>query len=183
MGQNKLLLDIKGKTVIRRVVQEAQRAEIDNLIVVLGHDSQTVKRELNGIRCKTILNEDYEKGQSSSVIAGLKQVPENTDAVLILPADVAAITAELINKVVDSYRRTSKAIVVQSYQKRAGHPILLRRALFPEILTITEAGRGLKEITTKYLPETFFVEVDTPAVLWDIDVPDDMSRVASLVKS
>ena len=183
MGQNKLLLNIKGKTMIRRVVEEARKAEIDYLIVVLGHDFEMVERELRGIQCKTVLNEDYEKGQSFSVICGLKHVPESTDAVLILPGDVAAITTELINRVVAGYRRTSKPIVVLSYQKRGGHPILLRKVLFPEILSITEAGRGLKEITNKHLSETFFVEVDTPAVLWDIDVPADVSRVANLIKS
>lgn len=182
MGENKLLLKIEGKSVIRRVVEAARGAEIDQLVVVLGHNFKMIEQELFGIEYVKTLNEGYEKGQSSSVIAGLNRVSKDADAVLILPGDVAAITSELINKVVDGYRHTSKAIVMPSYKKRGGHPILLRKMLFPEMRSITETGKGLKEITRGHLSDTFFVEVDTPAVLWDIDTREDISRVTGLIE-
>ena len=61
-------------------------------------------------------------------------------------------------------------IVIPSYGMRAGHPILLPRWLWPEILDCTGT---LRDAMTAQRNRTHFLVVDTPTILADLDTPED----------
>jgi molybdenum cofactor cytidylyltransferase len=103
MKENKLLLRVNSETLIQRVVRTAKKSSVDDLIVVLGHEAAKIKEQLANIDCKLVTNENYTKGQSESVKVGLAAVSSYSEAMMILPADVALIDAESINKVVEEY--------------------------------------------------------------------------------
>lgn len=176
-GENKMLYPIDGEPMVRRVVKTALSSSVDEVIVVVGFEAEKVKEALKGLSCKVVENPDYATGgQSSSVKCGVKHIDENTDAVMILPGDVAFIDAKVIDKVVDEYRSKRAKIVVAAYKGRAGHPILFDRSLIPEILAIDEAGYGLKAVVNKHKAEVLYVEANTPNVLLDIDRKADLRK-------
>lgn len=134
---------------------------------------------LADLRCKLIVNREFENGQSSSVKAGLKEIDQETRAVLILPGDMAKIDSPSINKVVDSYNINGGTIIVAAHNRKHGHPILLDRKLFGDIARVTEETYGLKSIVKKHEDEVRLVEVDTDNVLRDIDTSDDLEHLTS----
>jgi molybdenum cofactor cytidylyltransferase len=176
MKENKLLLSLNGETLIEHVVKTATRSIVDDVIVVLGYEAQKVKERLARLGSRLVINKNYEKGQSESVKAGLKAVSPGTKAVMILPADVALIEAESINKVANEYRRSKSPIIIASHQQQSGHPILIDRALFPEVLAVNEETLGLKAVIDRHRPEITYVEVDTENVLIDIDTQEEFNK-------
>ena len=178
-GHNKLLEEIQGKPMIRRVVEAALDSKVDETIVVLGWDESRLREVLADLSCRLIVNREFDRGQSSSLKAGLDEVDPETKAVLVLPGDIAKIDFLSIDRVVNSYAADGGTILVAAHNGRHGHPILIDRKLFKEIAQITEETHGLKSLVKKYKNEIRLVEVDSDVVLRDVDTLEDL-RLASL---
>ena len=176
-GKNKLLTKIQGTPMIRRVVQATLESKVDEVIVVLGYEANSVQKVLTDLPCRLIVNKNYEKGQSSSVKIGLGEISPMTRAVLILPGDVAMIDFRSINLVIDEYEREKHSIVIAAHNGQSGHPILFDKQLFPEIERINEQTFGLKAVVQKHEGEIYLVESGSPNTLKDIDTPEDLKSL------
>ena len=176
-GRNKLLANIEGVPMIRRVVQAALSAKVDEVIVVLGWEEEKIRSAIAGLDCKIVVNRNFEEGQSSSVRVGLTGVNPSSRAVLILPGDVAKIETGSINKVVDKYYHEGCPIVIAGHKGRSGHPILLDKRFFPEIQCINEETFGLKAIVKKHQNEICLIEAGFPNVLKDVDTAEDLEQL------
>jgi len=178
LGQNKLLAMVHGEPMIRHVVQAALTSKVDEVIVVLGWEADLVKNALSGLPCRLIVNDDYEKGQSSSLKRGLREVGAQTRAILVLPGDIARIDSRSIDKVIETYNVKGGMVIVAAHQGRHGHPILFDRKLFPEIEQIAEESYGLKSVVKKHESEVRLVETGTENVLRDVDTPQDLRMIS-----
>jgi len=176
MKKNKLLLKIDGETLIEHIMKAAKESSAEEVIVVLGYEAQKIREKLAKLDCKLVVNENYMKGQSGSVKVGLSAVSSNAEAVMILPADVALIDPESINRVVEEYRKSKNRIVIASHQQQSGHPILIDRTLFPEVTKIDEDSFGLKAVINRHRAEIKYVEVGTENVLIDIDTREEFDK-------
>jgi len=173
-GSNKLLFEIGGKKLIERVVGTSLASKVDEVVVVVGFEREKISPILEGYQCRIVFNPEFEKGQSSSVIAGVRSVRNEADAIMILPGDMAYVSVEHINKIIEEYNAVPSSIVVACFEGKMGHPILFDRALFNEILKITEEEFGLKEVVERHRTEIRRVEVGSAEVLLDVDVPEDV---------
>jgi molybdenum cofactor cytidylyltransferase len=176
-GRNKLLAKIGGKPMIRRVVESAVSSMVDEVIVVVGWEANKIMDALTNLPCRCVVNKDFRTGQSSSVKAGLREITDSTEAILVLPGDVALINAHSINMVVKAYKNRKSPIVVAAHSGRSGHPILLSRELFNEIERIDEATFGLKSVVNRHESEVQMVETGSENVLRDVDTPEDLKLV------
>ena len=176
-GRNKLLIKVEGHPMIRGVVEAGLRSKADEVIVILGWEAEKIKKALEDLPCRFVVNKDYEKGQSSSVKAGLKEVGESTQAILVLPGDVAKIDTSSINLVIDEYARLKGSIIVAAHKSRPGHPILFDRELFNEVEQIDEQSFGLKSVVKKHEGTVRFVEAGSSNVLRDVDTPKDVKEL------
>lgn len=176
-GRNKLLVKVEKQSIIRRVVEAGLKSRVDEVIVVLGWEADKIRKALDDLPCRFVLNRDYEKGQSSSVKAGLKEVGETTQAILILPGDVAMIDARSTNLIIDEYARRKSPIIIAAHEGRPGHPILLDKELFKEVELIDEQSFGLKAVIKKHEREMRLIEVGSPNVLQDVDTPEDLKEL------
>jgi len=176
MKENKLLLKVNSETLIQHVVRAAKESSVDELVVVLGHEAAKIKEQLANFDCKLVTNENYVKGQSESVKVGLAAVSRNSEAMMILPADVALVDAASINKVVEEYRKSKSRIVIASHRQQSGHPILIGKTLFPEVAQIGEDTQGLKAVVESHRTEIKYAEVGTDNVLIDIDTREEFNE-------
>ena len=173
-GRNKLLVKVDGKQIIRRLVERALSSKVDEVIVVLGWEAKKIRDTLDDLPCRFAVNKEYRKGQSSSVKAGLREISPGTEAILVLPGDVAMINPRSIDRVMEAYNDGKNAIVVAAHNGRSGHPILLSKKLFKEIEQIDEATFGLKSVVSRHGSEIRMVETGSESVLRDIDTPEDL---------
>ncbi|MEM0216157.1 MAG: nucleotidyltransferase family protein [Candidatus Bathyarchaeia archaeon] len=176
-GRNKLLEKIGGISIIERVVKSAVSSKADEVVVVLGYESEKIRAVLKNFNCKFVFNENFREGQSSSVKAGVRSVMGYADAVMILPGDLALITPASINKVIEEYEKSGAPVVVASYRGFLGHPILFDKSLFNEIMKISEEKEGLKAIVNQYRDLIKRAEVNSDEVLIDIDYEEDILKI------
>ena len=175
-GRNKLFETFGSATLIECIVSEALKSKAQRVIVVGGHDFERLWKTLEKFDCDIVYNEDFAKGQSYSVRKGVSAVDELSDALMILPGDVALMNHEIIDSVINGFANTHAAIVSAGYRGRPGHPILFERKLFSELKEIDEATRGLKKVVSNHLKEAVIIET-SQASLFDIDTQNDLQRL------
>ncbi len=178
-GKNKLLTNVDRKPMIRKVVETALNSKADEVIVVLGWQADRLREVLQDLPCRLTTNKNFERGQSSSVKAGLKEVSNATRAILILPGDIAKIDARSINLVINDYTREPKPIIIAAHDKKPGHPILISRELFGEVRQIKEQTFGLKSVVDNHKDKVRLLETGSHYVLLDVDTPEDLKLVES----
>jgi len=180
-GRNKLLEKINDKTIVRKVVEESLMSKADRVFVVIGFEADKIIDELRDLKVTFIYNVNYEEGMSSSVKAGVLAAKSyNAKAVAILPADNLLITYNVIDKVIEKFKKTNAKIVVPSYEGKRGHPILLNMEIYHDIMSISEETQGLKYVLRKYKDEVVEVPVDSPEIYIDIDTPEDLEKLKDL---
>ena len=172
MGQPKMLLKWGATTVINKVIATFQEAGVDDILVVLGGAREQVEQAI-GASASTVFNAFYAQGEMlSSVQAGLVGMKPETDAVLIGLGDQPQVEAGTVRLVMESYQRTGAAIVVPSYRMHRGHPWLVARTHWNVILQM-HAPDSPREFLNRQSPEICYVDVDSPAILQDLDTPED----------
>jgi molybdenum cofactor cytidylyltransferase len=175
MGTNKLLLRLGGESVVRRAVRRALEAGLDPVLVVLGHDAETVLAELAGLAVRPVPNPEYALGKSASVRAGIRAVPPEVVAAVVMLADMPLVTAGMIAELAERHRRGSAPLVVSRYGDVLAPPMLYGRALFGELAAMAGDGCG-KEVVRRHRPEADVVPWPA-AALADLDVPADYDRI------
>ncbi len=180
MGSQKLLLPFGRTTVMGHVVDELLRSDLDAVYVVVGHEGNRISEELSRRSVTLVTNPDYRLGMLSSVRCGLWALPQQCDKALVVLGDQPAITSELANQMIQSFRATDKGILVPLYRGKRGHPILFSIHYRNEIMASFD-DVGLRGLLQAHPDDIFELNVSTPAVLSDIDCPDDYRReLASL---
>jgi len=170
MGRNKLLLSLGGDTVVRRAVQAAIDSGVDRVVVVLGHEADLVRPQLEGLACEVILNPDHLRGVGTSLHAGIRAAAD-ADAVVVLLADMPFVTAGMIRGVVERQRATGARLVLSHYGDVQAPPTLYARALFEEVLAEPDERCG-KRIAKRHADEAV-VAPQPESALRDLDVAED----------
>ncbi len=171
-GSPKQLLPWGETTLLEHVVDVALGSSVDKTIVVLGHRPEEIGGPLHDRPVELVINEEWEGGLSSSVRAGLQALPASYEACLFLLADQPNVTPALIDKLLNSYRRTLAPIVAPTHVGRRGNPVLFARSLFPELLEM-EGDQGGRGVILQHQGKMELVEVDEEDIFLDIDTIDD----------
>lgn len=175
MGNNKLFLELGGKTVLRRAAGTALAAGLDPVLVVVGNERERVEAELKGLPCTPVFNGDYARGINTSLRKGIAAVPEEAAGAVVLLADMPFVSAGMIRELVDRWRASAPPLAVSLYGEVLAPPTLYGRPLFAEIAQLDGEGCG-KRVVKRHRAEA--IELAWPAqALADLDVPDDVARV------
>jgi molybdenum cofactor cytidylyltransferase len=173
MGALKQVLPIDGEPMVARVCRLLLDGGLDDIVVILGHEHQAVGRALRALPVRTLLNPAYRQGEMiSSVRTGLRALSPETLAALIALGDQPFVSVQTIRRLLAAYAEESPLICQPSYRGRPGHPILLQRALWPNVLDATPETT-LRDIIRRHNARRSFVAVDDPGILHDLDRPDD----------
>jgi molybdenum cofactor cytidylyltransferase len=175
MGTQKLLLSFAGQTVIGHVIDQLSAAAIANIFVVVSSDGPAIAQALSGRPVKLVENPEPDSEMLSSVRCGLRALPSDCEAALIAVGDQPAITTSLVRKVVDAYQSSGRGIVVPVAGGKRGHPTILAARYFDEILQGFD-GIGLRGLLLAHSGDMQEVETNDPALLADIDLPEDYLR-------
>ena len=180
MGRNKLLVELGGKSVLRRAVETAAAAGLEPILVVLGHEPERARAELAGLDCATVLNADYARGINTSLRAGIAAVPESAVAAVVMLADMPFVSAAMIRELVERWRAVDAPLAVSIYGEVLAPPMLYARSLFPELRALDGEGCG-KRVVKRHRDAA--LEVAWPAsALTDLDLPEDVDRVRTQIE-
>ncbi len=176
MGQPKMVLPWGKVTIIEKVVTTLREAGIEKIVVITGGAHQEVLKALNGYYVTIIFNPQYHNGEMlNSLQAGLRALPPDVRGALIVLGDQPFIQKETIETVVRAFLETSSQLVIPSFQMRRGHPWLIARQLWQEVLEI-KPPETLRSFLQANHEKITYVVVDTPTIIWDIDTPEDYEK-------
>ena len=175
MGRNKLFFELDGETLLRRVVRRAIDAGLDPAIVVVGHEAERARTELEGLSCTPVDNPDHARGINRSLRTGISHVPEHARAAVVMLADMPFVTSDMVAALVARYRESTAPLVISAYGDVNAPPMLYDRALFPELHQMAGEGCG-RQVVRRHRHEAVAVSWPT-AALQDIDVPEDYERI------
>jgi molybdenum cofactor cytidylyltransferase len=175
MGQPKLLLPFGEQTIIETVVGKVVSSKVDYTLVVLGSERDKVENKIENFPVKVAFNPDYPSGMLSSVLCGLKTLPEETQAVVVVLGDQPSVSKEVIDKIIDAYQETGKGIVLPVYEKERGHPVVIDMKFKDEIERLSP-DIGLRGTVYSHPEDILEVKVESPEILQDIDDEADYKR-------
>jgi len=173
MGQPKMLLSWGEQTVIEHVIITFLKAGIDDILVVTGGVREQVERAIDHYSVRKIHNQDYAAGEMlSSLQCGLRAMPLESQAVLIGLGDQPQILEQSIRSICEAYRESKSPLIVPSFQMRRGHPWLVTRPLWGEILEL-KAPESPRDFLNRHAAEIHYLNMETPSILADMDTPQD----------
>jgi molybdenum cofactor cytidylyltransferase len=176
MGKSKVLLPWDGRPIIRVIVDRLKRMRLDDIVVVTGHLARDVGKALADEPIRLIHNKDYRTGEMlSSLQAGLRELPPEISACLIVLGDQPQIDGKIVGDVLTAYAEGKGTIVAPSYRRRRGHPILIDRMYWQELLNLP-AGGAPRDVINAHAEAIHYINVDTDSVLKDVDTPDDYEQ-------
>ena len=182
MGRCKALLPIAGETVVARITATFRAADVETIStisVVTGHDAEHVEPVARALGVGCVPNPDYARGMYSSVQAGIASLPDDVDACFLLPVDIPLTRAATIAAIADAYAKHPAPITYPRFAGRRGHPPMVARALFAEILAGQGDG-GLRALLATHQAEAADVDVLDEGVVLDMDTPADYEQLAQL---
>jgi molybdenum cofactor cytidylyltransferase len=182
MGRQKLLLPYGGVPVIRHIVNVLESSSLDHIGVVTGKDNVLVKESLSGANVQFTHNDEYEKGMLSSVRKGVELVQGTDSDLMLFLGDQPMIRRNVIDELVAGWSADEKAIHVASYESHRGHPVIIHRSFFEEILKDFD-DEGLRGLLKRYPEKVFEIEMSDKRVLMDMDSPSDYEAALKLFEN
>jgi molybdenum cofactor cytidylyltransferase len=180
MGRPKLVLPWEESTVIGHIIHVLEQVDLDEILVVTGGSSKLVENALSGYQVRTILNPAYREGEMlSSVKVGLNNLGSEIEAALITLGDQPSIQLKVVKLIIKFYRSSGSSLVVPSYEMRRGHPWLVDKKLWSEILKL-DYRFTLRDFLNANQGNINYIGVDTNSILLDIDTPDDYLEYRSV---
>ena len=180
MGRPKATLPLDGgDTFLTRIVRTFLDAGVDDVVVVVGHDADAIVRSfsVSGLPARFALNRQYDRGQLSSLVAGLAVVDRpGVAAVLVTLVDVPLVSAATVRAVIECYRRTRAPVVRPTSGARHGHPLLIARSLF-DALRAADPIAGAKPIVRAHASPAGDLEIDDEGSFTDIDTEEEYRKV------
>ncbi len=184
MGEPKPLLRWGDSTLLRWEIAELMRSQVDDIVIVLGADAEAVRRTLGDDARRVVFNQRWPQGRSGSLARGAAALLEggrrSPDAVVVMNVDQPT-RADIVDRLLDALRRGGAEAVQPSYQGKAGHPVVVRGSLLPELAQATEASLGLRGVLDAH-PALLVEMDDEPVVRLDLDTPDTLEEARRLLE-
>jgi molybdenum cofactor cytidylyltransferase len=176
LGRPKQLLPLGGVPLLTHALRNAAASTLDETVLVLGHEAVAIAAAVGEWGQRVVINPDYGKGQSTSLRAGLGAVDPRVEAVVFLLGDQPRVGPAIIDAMIATFRDTGSAIVMPTYGGVRGNPVLLSRALFPELVNIT-GDQGARGVITDHRDQVITVPVSDGSPPRDVDTEQDYAAL------
>ena len=179
MGSSKQLLELSDKPVIRWCLDGLKAGGVDDIVVVLGPTGRQIEAAIEGYGATIAWNSDPASDMAGSVRVGLKALPVQTTAVLVLPVDHPLVSPHTIKALAAAHRQDPARIVIPVHQGRKGHPVLFPRPVVEEL----HGCATLREVVRRDSERLRLVEVDDEGILFNLNTPADLQALEARLPS
>ncbi|MCY6369222.1 nucleotidyltransferase family protein [Clostridium ganghwense] len=167
----KMTLKVGNKTVIERVIDN-MLSVCSKITVVGGYKIEKLEPIIQKYEnVELVFNENFMEGMFSSVKKGFSCIKE--ERFFFTPGDYPLIDKNVYKQLLDARGE----IVIPTYNKRRGHPILIKSCLIKDVLEGNKYS-NLREFVTSKSP--VLVPVHNEGILLDIDTINDYNRILEI---
>jgi len=175
MGSFKPLLPFGRGTVIERVISTVHEAGVETIRVVVGWQADLLIPVLDRRGVAWIRNERFQEGMSTSVQAGVRDLPTGVGAFFLLLGDMPLVQSATLTRLIAEWDRRPGGIFYPCFEGRRGHPPLIAAIYIPEILREVPPG-GLRTLLARHAGEARNVECEDRGILLDLDTPEEYGQ-------
>jgi CTP:molybdopterin cytidylyltransferase MocA len=174
MGRSKALLEAEEGTFLGRAIRLLLGGGCRTVIAVLAAEDEAGAEEALRAGAVVVRNPDPDSEPLASVRAGL-QAAADAGAVLVLPVDYPLLGRRTISALIHAWRSAAAPIVLPQHEGRTGHPILIARDLFDDVLT-AELPEGLHSLIQSHIDDVLPVRVPDEGIHADVNTPEEYAR-------
>lgn len=181
MGRPKLLLSLRGESVIGRLIKVLRRPPVEDVVVVVRRSDAELAAAVAVAGGTVVSPESDPPDMRSSAAAGLADIesrwsPSDDDVWLLVPADHPLLDPAVLPELLTAWNALRPDILLPTFRGERGHPALFRWSLVTHINVLPQ-DRGLNAL--RDLPGIRVVEheVTCPGVTLDLDTPEDWERL------
>lgn len=179
MGRFKPLLTLGDKSAVAWAAGAFRDGGVTDISVVTGHAGAELEPELRQLGVAILRNPAYDSGMYSSIRAAIASLAPDVDACFLLPVDIPLIRPTTIAALSARYNDDGPAVLYPRFAGKRGHPPLIARRLFDEILAGDGTG-GLRALLARH--DAAEIDVADEGILLDMDTPEDYTRLAEMAR-
>lgn len=175
MERPKPVLKVGAQTFVERAYSTLRAAGCRHVYVVVNAGADWADDALAGLEVERVDNDRPGSEQIDSLRLALRRVGADVAAVVVLPVDLPLVAEDTVAALIAGYRAAPGPLFVPFHNTVAGHPVLLGRELFGEVLD-GSLDEGVRTLIMDHARDLKEVRVVDPGILIDIDTPDDYWR-------
>ncbi len=183
MNSIKQLEKINHKNLISITLDKVRYIFPDTIFCVLGANANKIKKEITTKNIEFISNTNFEKGLSSSIVAGIKYFEKNQfnfDGIFILLADQPALEISYLKSMITLYQDNEDKIIASNYGNKLGVPAIFPKKYFIDLLLI-QGDKGAKEFINQRKKIVIYPKKNTN--FFDIDTKEDLILFKNQIKN
>ncbi|NOY98655.1 MAG: nucleotidyltransferase family protein, partial [Chloroflexi bacterium] len=125
---------------------------------------------------RSVHNPGYaQEGMISSIQCGLRAMSPERRGALVALGDQPQVRERTVRRIVAAFVKPGAALVVPSYQMQRGHPWLVSRALWPDLLALSPTQTG-RDFLNAHADQILYLPAEDDSILRDLDTPEDYER-------
>jgi molybdenum cofactor cytidylyltransferase len=166
-------------TFLEHLLATFTRSGAEPIVVVLGHDAETLQRDFDFGSARVVVNRDYRDGMLSSIQVGIRALADidgidDTDirGALVCPVDHPDVDPAVVDILIGRFEEEPHPVTLPVHGGRRGHPVLFSSDVFSELLAAPKTV-GARQVVWDHQEDLLEVEVSDAGVTIDIDTPTD----------
>lgn len=175
MGVDKLSLPWGRKTVFEHCLDILLQSKVKEVVVVLSRRTKGMVGYFKWRKVKIVMNPHYRKGMSTSIRRGIQAIDPGVDGILIALGDQPFLKTRMVNTLIQTFAQGKRGIIVPSFQRRKGHPVIFHKRYRKELLEL-EGDVGGRSIIERHPEDVGVVPVRSEGVVKDIDTWKDYEK-------
>jgi molybdenum cofactor cytidylyltransferase len=181
MGTPKALLPHEGRTFLEHLMQVTEHPRIGVRRVVLGAGAQGIVESISLQPEEIVVNDQWEKGQLSSLHAALRSLPPGTDGMLVSLIDHPLISRGLVHDLIERFYSSRAPIVLPVYKLRRGHPVIFSAALYDELLA-APLETGARAVVWAHRAEVSELHTTEEGCVLNLNDPDALAEAREKIR-
>jgi molybdenum cofactor cytidylyltransferase len=175
MGSPKALLAYQGRPFLEHLLAITVHPKMSVRRVVLGAHAEPIAKTIALAADEIVINDDWEKGQLSSIQAAIRSLPAGTEGLLLCLIDHPLISGDLVNELIEQFYLKREKIVLPVYRGRRGHPVIFPAALYEELLR-APLDKGARAVVWAHAADVLEVPTDQEGCVLNLNDPETLHR-------
>ncbi len=178
-GRPKALVTYDGQLLVEHGTALLRAAGCQPVLTVLGAAADEVRRSADLSGVLVVVNVDWATGMGSSLVAGLRALPAEADAVVVALADQPLVGPVAVSRLAAAWQGGAVAAVA-TYDGSPRNPVLLDRAIWSEVAAAAAGDAGARGWLRSHSERVTAVPCDGTGSPYDLDTPEDLETLLSM---
>lgn len=161
--------------MVMATLQALQVSQLDEIVVVTGHESSEIQQLVEGLGVRTVFNKNFALGMTKSIQKGVALL-ENEGGIMICLGDMPFLSYVDIDVLINHFNSNPDSITVPSRNGLRGNPVIFPAYMRDKILSHKEP-EGCRKLILENMDRVAECEVLSDNYFADIDTWNDYTRI------